>query len=296
MIDMHIHSTYSDGTYSVKEILKKAEKLNLKYISITDHDNCRAYNELKNMNVSNYYSGKIVPGIEIKCIYNGRSMDLLGYNFDIDKMNKWIDEFYKDKQRKDLQLKYFDILYRTCQKLNLKVTPKDEIIWNPENDWASLIIYNDFKKYEENKVKLPEDLWNEFGIFSKKYCADFNNPFYIDRTEDYPSLETGIKAIKECGGVAIIAHIYIYRWAENKEQLIENINNNYNIDGFECYHSNFSEENVKYILNYCKENNLLMSGGSDCHGENKPGINLAVGKGNLNIDEKIIEEWVNKND
>lgn len=292
MIDMHIHSTYSDGTYSVKEILEKAEQLNLKYISITDHDNCRAYNELKNIDISKYYSGKVIPGIEIKCIHKGHSMDLLGYNFDINKMNNWIDKFYKDKKRKDLQLKYFDLLYDACERLSLKITPKEEIKWNPENDWASFTIYNDLKKYCENKEKLPEDLWEDFGTFSKKYCANFNSPFYINKTNDYPSLDIGIKAIKDCGGIAIMAHIFIYRWAENKELLIKDIKENYDIDGFECYHSNFSEDNIKYMLNYCNENNLLMSGGSDCHGANKPGIELAFGKGNLNIDEKIIEKWV----
>ena len=47
MIDLHIHTNYSDGTDTVEELLKKAEKINLQYISITDHDNCNAYKELE---------------------------------------------------------------------------------------------------------------------------------------------------------------------------------------------------------------------------------------------------------
>ncbi len=66
MIDLHIHTTYSDGSDSPIEILKQAEKLKLKYISITDHDNCNAYKELQKIDVKKYYSGIIVPGIEIK--------------------------------------------------------------------------------------------------------------------------------------------------------------------------------------------------------------------------------------
>ena len=53
MIDLHLHTTYSDGTKTVKEILKQAEELKLDYISITDHDKCSAYDELKNIDVSN---------------------------------------------------------------------------------------------------------------------------------------------------------------------------------------------------------------------------------------------------
>ena len=65
MIDLHIHTTNSDGTDSVEEILKKAEKLKLNYISISDHDTCKGYDELKNIDVESIYSGKIIPGIEL---------------------------------------------------------------------------------------------------------------------------------------------------------------------------------------------------------------------------------------
>lgn len=292
MIDMHIHSTHSDSTYSVKEILEKAEELGLKYISITDHDRCTAYKELEEINVEKYYSGKIVPGIEIKCYYNGRLIDLLGYNYDINKMQNWIDEFYKDKKRTDIQTKYLDHFYDTCKKLGLKVSPKEEIIWNPDKDWASVTIYNDFKKYPENKEKLPEDLWEDFTTFTKKYVADANNPFHIDKSSDYPTLDVGIKAIKDCGGIAIIAHVFIYKWALDKEKFIQELIDNYDINGFECYYSKFTEEQTKYIVDICKKNNFYMSGGSDSHGENKPDISIGTGKGNLDISEEIIKEWV----
>ena len=72
MIDLHIHTSYSDGTDSLIELLEKAEKNKLEYISITDHDNCRVYDELRKIEGSKYYTGKIIPGVEIKCGYKGR--------------------------------------------------------------------------------------------------------------------------------------------------------------------------------------------------------------------------------
>lgn len=294
MIDMHIHTKYSDGTYTVKEVLEKAEKLGLKYISITDHDNCKAYNELKDLDIKDYYSGKIIQGIELKCLYNGRLIEILGYNYDKEILENWLNEFYKNRQRKDTQKKYFNILYDACLKIGLEMSPKETIKWNPENDWASVTVYQDIKKHEKNKERLPEDFWNEFTTFTKKYCADKEGPFYIDKKDDYPSLTDAIKAVKDANGTVIVAHVFIYKWANDKEEFIKDLHENYDIDGFECYHSSFSEDQIDYIVKYCKNNNLLMSGGSDCHGDNKPGINLAVGKGNLNIDENIIESWVNK--
>ncbi len=294
MIDIHIHTNHSDGTYSVKELLEKAEELKLKYISITDHDTISAYEELKNIDVPKYYSGKIIPGIELKCVYNNEKIiEILGYNYNHDKLKLWLDEFYKDKKKGDIQTKYFNHLYSACEKYNLKMTPKEEIIWNPNKDWASIIIYNDIKKYEENREKLPEDLWEKFNTFTKKYCSDKNSLFYLDKTKDYPNIQETIKAIKDADGIAIVAHVYIYDWAINKEKFIQDLYENYDIDGFECYHNTFTDEESAYLVKFCKEHNLLMSGGSDCHGKNKPSVNLGTGKGNLNISDKIIENWVN---
>lgn len=292
MIDLHIHTKYSDGTYTVKEVLQKAEELKLKYISITDHDNCKAYDELKNLNITDYYSGKVIQGIELKCLYNSRLIEILGYNYNKEILENWLNEFYKNRQRKDTQKKYFNILYDACIKIGLIMNPKETIKWNPENDWASVTVYQELKSHEENKEKVPEDFWNDFTTFTKKYCADMEGPFYIDKKDDYPSLKEAIKAVRDAGGIVIVAHAFIYKWAKDKEEFIKDLHQNYEIDGFECYHSSFSEEQIEYILKYCKENNLLMSGGSDCHGENKPGINLAVGKGNLKIDKKIIKDWI----
>ena len=137
MIDLHIHTNNSDGTDTVEELLKKAEKLKLEYISITDHDTCDGYKQLEKLDVDKIFSGKIIPGIEIKCTYLKRTIEVLGYKINTDKMNKWMKEFYKDKQRKDLQFKYFNMLYEKCNKMGLILSDKKDIIWNPEKDWAS---------------------------------------------------------------------------------------------------------------------------------------------------------------
>lgn len=73
MIDLHIHTNYSDGKCSLTEILKMAEVNQLEYISITDHDTTDAYFELETLNIENYYSGKIMNGIEIHFNYNRKN-------------------------------------------------------------------------------------------------------------------------------------------------------------------------------------------------------------------------------
>lgn len=292
MIDLHMHTNNSDGADSTEELIKKAEKLKLKYISITDHDNCHAHEEIREKNLEKLFSGKIITGIEIKTIYHKKSIEVLGYKYDLDKMSSWVNEFYKDKSKEKLQLKYFNMTYDACKQLGFKLTDRDKIDWDPKRDWASFTIYTDLKKYKENEGVYADDILNDFTTFNKKYCGDPNNILYIDKSEDYPSLETAIKAIKDCGGLVFMPHLFIYKSIKDKEAFIDDIITNYDVDGLECYHSEFSDDEIQYLLNLTKEKNLLRSGGSDYHGANKEGIEMAVGKGNLNIEDSLVENWI----
>lgn len=294
MIDMHMHTTYSDGADSLIEVLKKAESLKLEYISITDHDTCEGYKELAKLDVKKYFSGQIINGVEIKCAYKKRLIEILGYKVDPKVINNFMEEFHKTKSKEILQQKYFDILHERCKDMGLVMSKKEDIEFNPKTDWASIKIYNDIKAHEENKLKVPDDFWSEFNIFSKKYCGDVNYPLYIDKSEDYLQLDEAIKLVKDAGGLVFLPHIFIYKWAEDKKKLLDDIVAEYDVDGIECMHSEFSQDDIDYLLEYTQENNFYRSGGSDYHGKNKVGIEMAVGKGNLKIESYLIQDWVNK--
>lgn len=294
MIDMHMHTTYSDGADSLIEVLKKAESLKLEYISITDHDTCEGYKELAKLDVKKYFSGQIINGVEIKCAYKKRLIEILGYKVDPKVVNNFMEEFHKTRSKEILQQKYFDILHKRCKDMGLVMSKKEDIEFNPKTDWASIKIYNDIKAHEENKLKVPDDFWSEFNIFSKKYCGDVNYPLYIDKSEDYLQLDEAIKLVKDAGGLVFLPHIFIYKWAEDKKKLLDDIVAEYDIDGIECMHSEFSQDDIDYLLEYTQKNNFYRSGGSDYHGKNKVGIEMAVGKGNLKIESYLIQDWVNK--
>ena len=294
MIDMHMHTTYSDGADSLIEVLKKAESLKLEYISITDHDTCEGYKELAKLDVKKYFSGQIINGVEIKCAHKKRLIEILGYKVDPKVINNFMEEFHKTKSKEILQQKYFDILHERCKDMGLVMSKKEDIEFNPKTDWASIKIYNDIKAHEENKLKVPDDFWSEFNIFSKKYCGDVNYPLYIDKSEDYLQLDEAIKLVKDAGGLVFLPHIFIYKWAEDKKKLLDDIVAEYDIDGIECMHSEFSQDDIDYLLEYTQKNNFYRSGGSDYHGKNKVGIEMAVGKGNLKIESYLIQDWVNK--
>ena len=105
-IDLHIHSIYSDGDKTPNEILEMAEKLNLEYISITDHENCKAYEEIKKGNIKNIYHGKLIYGCELMTSFNNVMIEILGYNVKPEIINDWYDkEYSKEKvERRDRKL------------------------------------------------------------------------------------------------------------------------------------------------------------------------------------------------
>ena len=183
MIDMHIHTNNSDGTDSVKELLEKAENLKLKYISITDHDTCKSYDELRNIDYTNIFSGSIVKGIEMKVFYNGGTIEVLGYKINTEIMSQWLNDFYKEKSREVLQKKYFNLLYDKCKKMGLLLADKENINWNAHKDWASFVIYTEIKNHLENRKKeffVDEKIWRKrktYAIVKKEipYFTIFKN-------------------------------------------------------------------------------------------------------------------------
>ena len=69
---------------------------------------------------------------------------------------------------------------------------------------------------------------------------------------------------------------------------------NYEIDGIECYYPTFTKEQTDYLLKFCKMKNKYISGGTDYHGSNRPGINLGVGLGDMNVQHEVVKDWVEK--
>lgn len=290
MIDLHIHTTYSDGTYSVKEILKEAQEKKLEVISITDHDNVKAYKEIGKIDVNNFYSGKIITGCEFKCIlpeYN-LPIEILGYEFEVSIVEKFLDSH----NNMEKQSKYLEHLKSVGKRIGL--TFDENIKVNLERaEYASLIFEREINKYEKNKQILLENGINITTNFYRDAQSNKNSIFYIDEKNDYVQPDEIIDLIHKAGGKSFLAHPYIYR-VNNVLEMAQILINNYNIDGLECYYSLFTQQQTNDLVELCKKNKLYRSGGTDFHGDNKPNIQLGNGIGNLNVRIENVQEWLTK--
>lgn len=290
MIDIHTHTTNSDGSFTTKALLEEAEKVGLTLLSITDHNTIEAYNEIKKFNIKRLFNGDIIPGIEITTTYNGETIEVLGYGFDLDIMQAFLDDNVLTFEEK--QLKEYELIKKQYKKIGV-IFNEDNIKFNPKIESCRIAFLTEIKKYPDNyKFLLYEDSIKTANGFTRNEVYNPKSPLYVDESSLFPSLKKTIEMIHKAGGIAFLAHPFAY--SQNIINELQNILNNYQLDGLECFYTTFTKEQSQYLINICKERNLYKSGGSDFHGTRKINHNLGTGNGNLNINELTIKEWINK--
>ncbi len=288
MIDLHIHTTHSDGDYTVTQILQKAEDEKLDIISITDHNQISAYDELDTILIKNYFKGKIIVGTELKCVYNHMPVEILAYGFNRIKMQEsgcitTPQKFY------EIQSKYLAYIKEQGRKIGLFFNPDVQIV-KGELTYAAATFERELWKDKRNIQILANNGIDMNMPFYRESQSNKNSIFYIDETQDYPEMQEVIDEIHKAKGLAFLAHLYEYP-LKNHEETIMNIVKEHNLDGIECCHSNFTKAQSKYLMDFCKKENLYMSGGSDYHGKAKPKVKFARAVEDKPIKTEIIQNW-----
>lgn len=288
MIDIHSHTTYSDGSSSVEELLNKAEKLNLSLLSITDHNTIQAYFELQNSNIRDKFKGKIISGIEITTTYKGETVEVLGYGFDLDTMQQFLNDNVLTFEEK--QLKEYELIKNRYKDIGV-IFDENNIQFNPKIESCRPAFAIEIKKYPENyKFFLNQESINTASGFTRNEVYNPKSPLYVDESSLFPSLDLAIEMIHNSGGLAFLAHTFAYSTNIAKE--LFNIIENYKLDGLECFYTTFTKEQSDYLVDVCKNRGMYMSGGSDFHGTRKTNHNLGTGHGNLHIDESVVDNWI----
>lgn len=290
MIDIHSHTLYSDGSSSVDELLMEAERIGLSILSITDHNTIEAYNELKDLSIRNKFNGEIIPGIEITTTYKGETIEILGYGFELDKMQYFLDSSVKTFE--EIHIMEYELIKKRYREIGV-IFDENNIKFNPKKGSCHFALITEIKKYpENNKFFLYEESITANSGYARDELCNPKSMLYVDVSSLYPSLEDTILMIHKSGGLAFLAHTYAY--SSNISDELLNIIDNYELDGLECFHTIFTEEQTNYLVELCKDRNLYMSGGSDFHGSRKINHDLGIGNGNLLIDESVINDWIRK--
>lgn len=273
-IDLHVHSNKSDGTLSPSEVVRLAKEKNLKAIALTDHDTVagvkEAIEEGKKLGVI------VIPGIEISADYNGGDLHILGLNVD------YLDEGFED-------------IVDMCQKS--RVDRNNKIIEKMQAD--GIDISREKLKERFGEVSITRAHFARFlvenGYVSHKDIAfamylNKGKKYYVPRQK--VTCKMAIDIIKNAGGHAILAHPLLYKMGKDRLMSLFDYLKSLGLEGIEAIYSlNTPSDDV--WLKKCAENyGFFITGGSDFHGENKPDIDLGVGKGNLRIPSELLKNIV----
>ena len=270
MIDLHVHSTMSDGTYSPSELMKLAKEKGLQAIALTDHDSISGNAEAKK--AAKQYEVKFIQGMEMSLNYNNRQIHVVALGFD--ENNPAFRDFYADlRQRK--QASIIKVINYLSEKegLNISVDKVTPFINGGALDKYAILRY--LIKEEASKGDI-QYLWDTY------IDPAFNNLKL--RTVENPNAKDAIKAIKLAGGVTSLAH-YHKRIGfkgctrEEQENQIKELHE-LGLDGMEAYYPNYTEDDEQFAHYLIKKYDLLPTGGTDFHGKNRPAIDLGTGNNN----------------
>ena len=287
MIDLHIHSIYSDGSKTIEEILKICEEKKIEYISITDHNTVKQYYD-KALQNKNIFSGKVIKGVELNAVFQDKNIEILGYNITPDIIKKWCKNYYSEEKLKKQQEICYKRLLNICDKQNL-IYDKTKIERTKETGYIEISIYNELMRHKEN-YKILGEFTESLSVFFRKGLANPKSKYFVNRIEFRPKYEEVIDIIHKSGGKAFLAHPFEYKF-KNTISFIDELRKEKELDGIECFHPSANQEQRNILVQYAKSHNLYISGGSDYHGDSKPDIKIGIGRGNLEVSKEILE-WI----
>ena len=249
LTDLHMHSYYSDGTMSPREIVEDAKKRNVQLIAITDHNVLDSYTELKE--AAEEFGIKVIRGVEIDARFEDIVVHILAYNFE-DNEN------------------LFNLIHKAKNEL---LETSIELIKRMKNDYEN-ISSEDYEAYDYDKRKggwkgihylfdrgITSELFEGVKYYGKYKCG---HEYF-----DYPTVEEVVKAVHEANGYVVLAHPCNYYKNNTKEEVLEKLEKfkSIGIDGVECYYPANSEMMTETCVEFCKNNDMIITVGSDSHGE-----------------------------
>ncbi|MBT4288927.1 MAG: PHP domain-containing protein [Deltaproteobacteria bacterium] len=273
IVDLHVHTNKSDGTFSPLEVVRKAKSKNIKYLSITDHDTIdgvkAAQSEAKVQNIF------FITGIEISARYEGGTLHILGYGIDIKNaflLNKLKSLQSARKNRNDKIITKLNTLGISISKNSISKASKSTSSLGRPHIANQLL-----------KMGIVKDMDEAFLKFLGKEGKAF-----VDKEIFTP--EETIAMIHRAGGNAVLAHPKTLNLSKPdfKKYLIKLIA--IGLDGIEVYSSSHSKSQIEFYLNQVQENGLFSTAGSDFHGSIKPETQLNQCFNNQSIDIKELSQ------
>ena len=269
MIDLHSHTNQSDGSCSPEQLVEEAVRAGVTTLGITDHDTFAGFDQA--LTGARSAGLELVCGIELSTKLHGHSVHLLGYFFGSDgltEFRRWVLELQASRRERNVRLAQrlrelgFDITIEEVEARGRGMTGRPH--------FAQIMV-------EKGYVRGLREAFDEY--------LDESAKGYVYRRE--PQFAESVDHIREAGGIASLAHPV--RVNGDVPALMPELRDA-GMNAIEAYHSDHDAAHTAMYLALAKQYGMLVTGGSDFHGDVKPGVKLGTGYGgNLQIPEDLLE-------
>ena len=283
-IDLHTHSTKSDGTFSPEELIRYAQAKGLSAIALTDHDTADGIEEaLKTAQIlreeAQVPSGSsspavpdVIPGVELSTQYRGRDIHVVGLFID------WRNSGFNTRLREfaDARIYRNQKMCRLLTEGGYPVNYEELLSFFPD----TVVTRAHFAQY-----MLEKGFISSIDEAFRKLIGD-DCPFFVPREKISP--QDGVSFLLQYGAVPVLAHPLQYKMSD--DQLCELLTSlcGYGLSGIEVYYSGYKPADTAYLSRLAEKFGLLPSGGSDFHGSRKKGLDLGTGYGHLYVPDTLL--------
>ena len=271
MIDLHMHSIYSDGTNTPEELVKMAEKRGLKAIALTDHDTLGGIVPLFDAGANS--SVETIPGIELSAECARGTMHILGYFIDhnCEALLEKVEIVRQGRAERN------QIILKKLNKLGYR------LMWDEIADLAGSDVVG--------RPHFAQALVSRKLVKSKKAAFDLllakGRPAYVERYR-YSAQEC-IELIHQAGGISVLAHpATIYMPEDQLKGLVKGLAE-LGLGGIEAYYAEHHPENMQRFLRWGAQMGLVCTGGTDYHGAHTPDLKLGSGFGQLRVPDEALD-------
>lgn len=277
-IDLHVHSTCSDGTLTPEELVLRGIRNDLVAFALTDHDTVDGVGRAiqKAEELENHI--QVISGVELSCQYpvtpeKNVEIHILGYN--INHKDETLVSTLKNvaTERDNRNRKMCENLHNAGYPITYKeLTDK----------FGGMII---------TRAHFAKLLLENGGVPSMdaafKTCLAIDSPYFVNRK--YLTPKAAIELIKNAGGIPVLAHPLLYKLSVSEIRKMLDILKGYGIRGIEALYSRNHGTDEAFVRKLANEHELFITGGSDFHGDNKPDIEMGTGTGNLRVPVLLLE-------
>ena len=270
-IDLHTHSLCSDGAQTPADVIRTAWEAGLSVVALSDHDCVEGVQEA--MDTGKALGIEVIPAVELSA-QSDTELHILGYFIDIHNQK------LKDTMAYALQVRD-QRQEETCRKLNelgFSVTMEEaraEAHGNPvlcRAHFAQIMVRKGY----------AASVQEAFSKYLSVGCYAYSNRQALTGPE-------AVSLIREAGGIAVAAHLHLIKMPD--DQLREYLKSliPYGLDGVEGYYSDYTPDMEQRYRAMAKDLGLVISGGTDYHGANKPHLSIGKGRGELEIPYSVLE-------